>query len=190
MNYKSVHYTMIDENGDRSSDVLITADNMFYIMGSTWNFKLEDCLAAGYAPILGSDREYENGEGAYEINPGDVTKNEDGSFTQQWNEGIIPIEEKRARFMERTRLNLLSQTDWTQTLDSPLGDAERAEYAAYRQALRDLPNSIDWDTIESEEEITWPREPGVVEPTPEEAAAAAQADGAPIPRDPETGEPL
>ena len=186
MNYKSVNYTMIDENGDRSSDAIITADNMFYIMGSTWSFKLEDCLAKGYSPILGSDRQFLNGEGTIEIEMGDIVKNEDGSFTQEWIEGEIPLEEKRARFMERTRLNLLSQTDWTQTLDSPLSDDVKAEYAAYRQLLRDLPNTVDWDTIQSEEEIVWPREPGVTEPTPEEVAAANPN----IPRDPETGEPL
>ena len=190
MNYKSVNYTMIDENGDRSSDALITADNMFYIMDSSWNFKLADCLAKGYAPILGSDRQYENGEVAIEIEPGEITKNEDGSFTQHWIEGELSLTEKRARYMERTRLNLLSQTDWTQTLDCPLSDAEQQEYAAYRQSLRDLPDTVDWDTIQSETEIEWPREPGVTEPTPEEAAAAAQADGAPVPLDPETGEPL
>ena len=190
MDYKSVFYTMIDENGDQSSESLIAPDNMFYIMGSTWDFALEDCLAAGYAPILDSDRQFENGEGVIEILLGDLVKNEDGSFTQLWIEGEIPLEEKRARFMERTRLNLLSQTDWTQTLDSPLSDDVRAEYAAYRQLLRDLPDTVDWDTIQSETEIEWPREPGVTEPTPEEAAAAAQAAGAPVPRDPETGEPL
>ena len=177
---------MIDENGDRSSEAFISPDNMFYIMDSSWNFKLADCLAKGYSPILGSDREYENGEGAYEVSPGNIVKNEDGSFTQEWIEGEISIDEKRNRFMERTRLNLLSQSDWTQTLDSPLSDDVRAEYATYRQLLRDLPNTINWDTIQSEEEIVWPREPGVTEPTPEEVAAANPN----IPRDPETGEPL
>ena len=186
MNYKSVHYTMIDENGDRSSESLITADNMFYIMGSTWNFKLADCLAAGYAPILDSDRQYENGEGVVEIEPGNIIKNDDGSFTQEWFEGEVPLEEKRARFMERKRLNLLSLTDWTQTLDSPLSDDERAEYAAYRQLLRDLPETIDWETIQGEGDVNWPLEPGLTKPTPEEVSAQNPN----VARDPETGEPL
>jgi hypothetical protein len=186
MNYKSVHYVMIDENGDRSSDALITADNMFYIMGSTWNFKLADCLEKGYAPVLDSDRQFINGEGTMEVALGDMIKNADGTFTQLWIDGEIPLEEKRARFMERTRLNLLSQSDWTQVVDSPLSDELKAEYKVYRQALRDLPNSINWETIQSETEISWPKQPGVVEPTPEEAAAINPN----IPRDPETGEPL
>ena len=38
---------------------------------------------------------------------------------------------------ERDRL--LRESDWTQLPDAPLTAAERAEWAAYRQALRDLP---------------------------------------------------
>lgn len=192
MNYKSVQYRMIDENGDISNpDAVITADNMFYIMGSTWDFDLADCLAAGYAPVLDSDRDFLNGEGVIEVQMGDIVKNPDGSFTQLWIDGEIPLEEKRFRFMERTRLNLLSQTDWTQTLDSPLSDAKKAEYATYRQALRDLPTTIDWNTIQSESEINWPKPPGEdPNPDPDAVATAAQADGAPAPVDPETGEPL
>ena len=159
---------------------------MFYIMGSTWDFKLADCLAAGYSPILDSDRQYENGEGAIEIEPGNIVKNEDGTFTQLWIEGELSLEEKRARFMERIRLNLLSQTDWTQTIDSPLSDELKAEYAAYRQTLRDIPNTINWETIQNANDIVWPREPGTVEPTPEEVAAQNPN----VARDPETGEPL
>ena len=36
---------------------------------------------------------------------------------------------------------LLAKTDWTQTVDAPLSDAKKAEWATYRQALRDLPSS-------------------------------------------------
>jgi len=44
----------------------------------------------------------------------------------------------------------LSACDWTQGLDTPLSDSERAAWAAYRQALRDLPaeepnvNALEW----------------------------------------------
>lgn len=40
--------------------------------------------------------------------------------------------------MRNTRNTLLARTDWTQASDSPLSDAKKAEYATYRQALRDL----------------------------------------------------
>ena len=42
---------------------------------------------------------------------------------------------------------LLSKCDWTQFADSPLSDDKKAEWALYRQALRDLPNTVDINNI-------------------------------------------
>jgi hypothetical protein len=42
---------------------------------------------------------------------------------------------------------LLKQSDWTQFNDSPLSSEKKAEWALYRQALRDLPNAIDINNI-------------------------------------------
>ena len=36
---------------------------------------------------------------------------------------------------------LLTQSDWTQANDSPLSASKRAEWATYRQSLRDLPSN-------------------------------------------------
>lgn len=49
------------------------------------------------------------------------------------------------------RNNKLRMTDWTQLADSPLTAAQRAEYAQYRQALRDItlqpdPHNLIWPT--------------------------------------------
>lgn len=45
------------------------------------------------------------------------------------------------RALRSRRLSLLSACDWTQTADAPV---DRAAWAAYRQALRDLPaNTAD-----------------------------------------------
>ena len=49
----------------------------------------------------------------------------------------------------------LSACDWTQGQDSPLSDAKRAEWATYRQELRDLPsntpdiNGLEWPATPS-----------------------------------------
>lgn len=57
--------------------------------------------------------------------------------------------------IERTKL--LKLCDWTQTVDSPLSSSKKAEWATYRQALRDLPDSADnWVTIDN---IVWPNQP-------------------------------
>ncbi|MBN2740057.1 MAG: phage tail assembly chaperone [Rhodobacteraceae bacterium] len=44
----------------------------------------------------------------------------------------------------------LAASDWTQIPDSPLTDVEKAAWAIYRQALRDLP----------EDGAAWPTAPG------------------------------
>ena len=48
------------------------------------------------------------------------------------------------------RDGLLRESDWTQVTDSPLSDSKKAEWATYRQALRDLPST---------DPIVWPTEP-------------------------------
>lgn len=54
----------------------------------------------------------------------------------------------------RDRRNvLLSQSDWTQSPDSPLTDAKKAEWRTYRQALRDITNTSD------PANVTWPSKP-------------------------------
>ena len=62
-------------------------------------------------------------------------------------------EEKLANFrIERTRR--LNICDWSQLPDSPLSSTKKAEWATYRQALRDLPaNTSD------PEKPTYPTEP-------------------------------
>lgn len=46
-------------------------------------------------------------------------------------------------FIRNKRGLLLSACDWTQTLDAPLTPEKKAEWAAYRQALRDFPDTCD-----------------------------------------------
>lgn len=39
----------------------------------------------------------------------------------------------------------LGSSDWTQVADSPLSDSKKAEWASYRQALRDIPQQFPAD---------------------------------------------
>lgn len=53
--------------------------------------------------------------------------------------------------IKKQRNKLLAQSDWTQMPDNALSAEKRAEWAAYRQALRDLPaQGIN---------ATWPQKP-------------------------------
>lgn len=56
-----------------------------------------------------------------------------------------------------TRRNKLAESDWTQFADSPLTDKKKAEWATYRQALRDLPQEYP-DAI-TNDDIIWPTKP-------------------------------
>lgn len=55
--------------------------------------------------------------------------------------------------MRNIRNTKLAQTDWTQLPDNALTAEQRAAWATYRQALRDLPESGDANNI------VWPQEP-------------------------------
>jgi len=60
----------------------------------------------------------------------------------------------RLRAFRRRRDAKLAECDWTQLADSPLSPAEKAAWAAYRQALRDVP-----ETANAEGWVTWPTKP-------------------------------
>jgi hypothetical protein len=56
---------------------------------------------------------------------------------------------------------LLAECDWTQTNDCPLSTEAKAEWAAYRTALRDITNSFtEENPLISYSQITWPQKPG------------------------------
>jgi len=61
------------------------------------------------------------------------------------------------KWMRERRNNLLKACDWTQGEDSPLTDSKKAEWAIYRQALRDVPANNSSATVR--EDITWPTQP-------------------------------
>lgn len=51
----------------------------------------------------------------------------------------------------------LISCDWTQTTDAPLSDSKKAEWATYRQALRDLPAT--YPNVTDKSDVTWPSKP-------------------------------
>lgn len=54
------------------------------------------------------------------------------------------------------RDQLIARTDWTQLSDAPLSEAKKAEFLAYRQKLRDIPQEFDDHNL-----VVWPEEPTV-----------------------------
>ena len=71
----------------------------------------------------------------------------------------MSLEDDAQMMLRSFRNSQLSQSDWTQFADSPLAEQKKAEWAVYRQQLRDLPTNstpaldengqltgVDWPT--------------------------------------------
>lgn len=59
--------------------------------------------------------------------------------------------------IRRKRDDLLARSDWTQLSDNGLTDAKRTEWATYRQALRNLPDT--YSSAIDKSDIVWPDKP-------------------------------
>ena len=59
--------------------------------------------------------------------------------------------------IRNNRMYILRSCDWTQTIDSPLTDAKKAEWATYRQALRDLP--AEYSDSDNIDDVVFPTQP-------------------------------
>lgn len=68
-------------------------------------------------------------------------------------EAIAAATETQWKAIRSTRDKRLSDSDWTQLPDVPLSAEKKAEWATYRQALRDVTDQSDPFNI------TWPVEP-------------------------------
>jgi len=78
-----------------------------------------------------------------------LTKIVDNVVIELTAEEIAEVEARVAaadqdfREVRMQRNGLLAASDWTQLVDSPLADEKKAEWATYRQALRDYPAQSD-----------------------------------------------
>ena len=61
--------------------------------------------------------------------------------------------------IRQLRNQLLIASDWTQVPDSPLTDAKKAEWATYRQQLRDMMSSYTDSESNTVENTTFPTPP-------------------------------
>lgn len=69
----------------------------------------------------------------------------------------FPEQVEIAAHIERMNRNVkLMECDWTQATDSPLSAEDKAAWATYRTALRNLPNHANWPRLLEED---WPTKP-------------------------------
>tara|TARA_Y100000389_G_C17242326_1_gene403766 strand:- start:50 stop:298 length:249 start_codon:yes stop_codon:yes gene_type:complete len=71
--------------------------------------------------------------------------------------------EQLKNFMREERDKRLLECDWTQTLDNKLSDDKKNEWMIYRQALRDLPATLNIDPsdtyVKTYNAVHWPTPP-------------------------------
>ena len=61
-----------------------------------------------------------------------------------------------SKFVREQRDRLLIASDWTQASDSPLASGKKTEWAAYRQALRDMTSQAGFPTT-----VEFPEKPAL-----------------------------
>lgn len=66
--------------------------------------------------------------------------------------------------LRRFRNRLLTESDWTQLPDNQLNDAQKADWAQYRQSLRDITSTVSESEIEIDDchdlvNFAWPVKP-------------------------------
>ena len=76
----------------------------------------------------------------------------DGEYVTNWVVTDIPAAELGKKIRDE-RNKKLAESDWTQLADSPVN---KADWAAYRQALRDVPEQTSFPST-----VVWPKVPGV-----------------------------
>ena len=92
-------------------------------------------------------------EGEYEPGEFQVIDGKAQPYTQPYISGT------NTDAVREIRNKLLQNSDWTQVPDSPLSDSKKAEWATYRQQLRDMMSSYTDSESNTVQAITWPTPP-------------------------------
>lgn len=64
---------------------------------------------------------------------------------EQFNVAREAAKDSTLNIIRNHRNKLLQECDWTQTPDNPLPSEQKASWAAYRQELRDFPETLNMD---------------------------------------------
>lgn len=114
----------------------------------------ENMLKHGYHIILDSPPTVNDSQ---RLEKSGFSKKEDGTISFDYKVVDLSDEERINRLIRQRREQLLAWSDWTQIPDAPLTDKKKAEWATYRQKLRDL-TTVFADAT-SYNDIIWPKNP-------------------------------
>ena len=80
-----------------------------------------------------------------------------------WDRSVTPakwtwdIEVIKGEIRAQRDIKLL-HTDWAMLPDAPLSAEKRQQYIDYRQALRDITDTVDLNVVDSADKVVWPEE--------------------------------
>ena len=157
-------YTYVDESGDPAGPPLIHENvyNLFATMNEDGSMNYQELTpellaTKNLAEIKNSAPPFP--EEWEDIQAGDIVKNSDGIVEQLWIRTELTPAEKYRRWVHGHRLRKFMLSDWTQLADTSLTTEEKAAWTVYRQALRDMPDNIDFSLIKSHIGVVWPTPP-------------------------------
>ena len=96
----------------------------------------------------------------YQVGFADGVQQIDGKWFTKYSVADMEEEAKTAKDAEQSksvrtqRTEKLRDSDWTQLDDTPMSNTQKAGWATYRQALRDVPNQAGFPF-----DIEWPTQP-------------------------------
>jgi len=96
----------------------------------------------------------------YQVGFADGVQQIDGKWFTKYSVADMDDETKAAKDEEQSknvrtqRTEKLRDCDWTQLDDTPMSNTQKADWAEYRQALRDVPDQAGFPW-----EIEWPVQP-------------------------------
>ena len=124
--------------------------------------QLSDYVSSKLEGITYNIKYYTSKRDAEEIKDIDGNSHDPKQYVQSHFVGQDDTKDARLLADEWTRIRaerdrLLTESDWTQGGDTPLGGSKKTEWATYRTSLRDLPDDQSSETTYAD--ITWPTEP-------------------------------
>jgi len=96
----------------------------------------------------------------YQVGFADGVQQIDGKWFTKYSvadmddEAKTAKDEEQAKNVRTQRTEKLRDCDWTQLDDTPMSNTQKADWAEYRQALRDVPNQAGFPF-----DIEWPTQP-------------------------------
>jgi hypothetical protein len=140
-------FAFVAEGGD----IKYIINSNDYVDGDTWNFLTIVEIQTELSDSEFAEKKYWK-QGAWHDKP----IKPDGLYIWEGHQWFFD-QDTLLISMRSVRDNLLLKSDWTQMPDAPLTEAKRAEWVAYRQALRDVPQ--DNQSATSINDIIWPTKP-------------------------------